>query len=81
MKGAKCEEDVAIFCEKIARQLRFVAAGLDDDGQDAVKGGAADILGTLACQCENFSEEFMSREKSCEAYAQKLFEIKATSSL
>jgi hypothetical protein len=81
MKSRECEEDVAIFCEKIARQLRFVDVGLDDGGHDAVKGGAADILGVLATQCEEFAEGFMDSEKKCEAYAKKLTELKSNATL
>jgi hypothetical protein len=75
MVNTGCDEDVAIFCQKIARQLRFVASGLenletDDDG--SIIGGGADILETLAVQCLDFSDSFSTSEKkcmSCEAQA------------
>jgi hypothetical protein len=66
MGKAVCDEDVAIFCEKIARQLRFVAAALErgDDGEDVA--GGADILELLAGQCEGFAVEFAGAGRRCQ---------------
>ena len=70
MVNTGCDEDVAIFCQKIARQLRFVASGLenleiDDDG--SIVGGGADILETLAVQCLEFSDSFSASKKKCQS--------------
>ena len=66
-----CDEDVAIFCEKIARQLLFVAAGLEADGDNPINGGAADILGSLSSQCLEFAESFADTEKRCQSCESK----------
>lgn len=69
MVNTGCDEDVAIFCQKIARQLRFVASGLENvetDEDGALIGGGADILETLAVQCLEFSDSFSTSKRKCQ---------------
>lgn len=66
MTKAVCDEDVAIFCEKIARQLRFVATGLEAGDEGGTVTGGSDILETLASQCEVFAVEFASAKMRCQ---------------